>query len=71
MFPNFRWFVLTAQPSRALDINPLVSWHQGMYHLRQSHSPTLFSTFLRGEDSFEIVVTVPAGEDTQEAQQLP
>jgi hypothetical protein len=25
----------------------------------------------QGEDSFEIVVTVPAGEDTQEAQQLP
>jgi hypothetical protein len=25
---------------------------------------------LQGEDSFEIVVTVPAGEDTQEAQQL-
>jgi hypothetical protein len=24
----------------------------------------------QGEDSFEIVVTVPAGEDTQEAQQL-
>jgi hypothetical protein len=25
----------------------------------------------QGEDSFEIVVMVPAGEDTQEAQQLP
>jgi hypothetical protein len=25
----------------------------------------------RGEDSFEIVVTVPVGEDTQEAQQMP
>jgi hypothetical protein len=25
----------------------------------------------QGEDSFEIVVTVPIGEDTQEAQQLP
>jgi hypothetical protein len=24
-----------------------------------------------GEDSFEIVVTIPAGEDTQETQQLP
>jgi hypothetical protein len=25
----------------------------------------------QGEDSFEIVFAVPAGEDTQEAQQLP
>jgi hypothetical protein len=32
---------------------------------------TPLSTFLRGEDSFEIVVTVPVGEDTQEAQHMP
>jgi hypothetical protein len=41
-----------------------------MYHLCQSCNPTLLSTFLKG-DSFEIVVMVPIGEDTQEAQQLP
>jgi hypothetical protein len=40
-------------------------------HPSQSHNPTPLSTFLRGEDSFEIVVVVPTGEDTQEAQQLP
>jgi hypothetical protein len=26
---------------------------------------------IQGEDSFEIVVTVPIGEDTQEAQHMP
>jgi hypothetical protein len=34
----------------------------------QSDSPQYIP---QGEDSFEIVVTVPAGEDMQEAQQLP
>jgi hypothetical protein len=42
-----------------------------MCHLYQSRSSSPLSTFLRGEDSFKIVVTVPAGEDMQEAQQLP
>jgi hypothetical protein len=23
LFPNFRWFVLVAQPGRALDVDPL------------------------------------------------
>jgi hypothetical protein len=47
LFPNFRWFALAEQPARALDINPLVSWRQGMCHLSRSRSPTLLSTFLR------------------------
>jgi hypothetical protein len=45
--PNFRWFVLAAQPARALDVSPLVRWHQEMCHLNQSRSPTLLSMFLR------------------------
>jgi hypothetical protein len=48
LFPNFGWFLLTAQPARALDVSPVVSWHQEMYHLRQSCNPTLLSMFLRG-----------------------
>jgi hypothetical protein len=47
LFSNFRWFILDAQPTRALDVSPLVSWHQGMCHLMQSHSPTLHSMFLK------------------------
>jgi hypothetical protein len=25
LFPNFRWFVLAAQPGKALDVSPLDS----------------------------------------------
>jgi hypothetical protein len=41
-----------------------------MGHPSQSRSPTPLSTLLRG-DSFKIVVTVPVGEDMQEAQHMP
>jgi hypothetical protein len=47
LFPNFRWFVLAAQPARALDVGLLVRWCQGMCHLSWNHSPTLLNTSLR------------------------
>jgi hypothetical protein len=47
LFLNFIWFVLTAQPARALDVNQLVSWHQEMCHLSRSRNMTLLSLFLR------------------------
>jgi hypothetical protein len=58
LFLNFRWLVLTAQPRKALDVSPLLPESQ-------LDSPRYVP---QGEDSFEIVVTVPVGEDTQEAQ---
>jgi hypothetical protein len=47
LFPKFRWFILTTQPARALDVNPLVRWHQEMCHLSWSRSLTLLNTFLK------------------------
>jgi hypothetical protein len=65
LFPNFRWLVLIVQPKGALDISPL---DVPPPPEPQPDSPQYIP---QGEDSFEIVVTVPAGEDTQETQQLP
>jgi hypothetical protein len=42
LFLNFRWFILTAQPARALDVSPLFRWHEGMCHLSRSHSSTRY-----------------------------
>jgi hypothetical protein len=47
LFPNFKWFVLTAQPARAQDVSQSVILHQEICHLNRSHSTTLLSTFLR------------------------
>jgi hypothetical protein len=42
-----------------------------MYHLSQSRNTTLLSTLLRRTPLRSFMVMVSAGEDTQEAQQLP
>jgi hypothetical protein len=47
LFPNFKWFILAAQPASALVINPLVSWHLGTCHSRRSHNTTHHSMHLR------------------------
>jgi hypothetical protein len=36
-FPNFRWFVLTAQPTRALDVCPLVHYLGGGFLQDRGH----------------------------------
>jgi hypothetical protein len=47
LFPNFIWFILAAQPARALDVSQSVRSHQEICHLSRSCNMTLLNTFLR------------------------
>jgi hypothetical protein len=46
LLPNFRWFPLATQPTRASDASQLVSWHLGMCCQSRSRNTTLCITFL-------------------------
>jgi hypothetical protein len=66
LFPNFTWFILAAKPGRALDVSPprqLAPRNVPPQWEPQHDSP-------QEDELFEIMVTVPAGEDSQEAQPM-
>jgi hypothetical protein len=68
LFLNFRWFILTAQSAKStgrLPVGAMTPRDMPPQPKLQHASPQCIP---QEEDSFEIMVMVLVGEDTQEAQ---
>jgi hypothetical protein len=63
LLSNFRWFTLTAQPTRASDASQLVSWHFEMCHLSRSRKNDPSQHIPQEEVPYEIEPVAPEGQE--------